>query len=182
MSMDVIYKPAEFLSEREKLIEFSESTENKLKSIYVHSSTVYEVFEYESSNSQKVWNQYLLDNNALAIEKNESVDDLLAKLRCAIGSVKANTINESIINDAEKAYLTYIDDIGNSPLNKFSICSINSLKQFVRYIPSFNNIYHNVYVDKDTGFFWCFTKEIKKFKAFTKFIATRKWRSNIFFH
>ena len=163
MLSEMIYKAKILSSESETFTDFHEFISSEYKTSFDECSTVYEVFKYESSDTQGLWNTQLINNNAL-IEETESVEDLLRKLRCAMHSVQADKMNESIINDAEKAFLTYIEDTGNSPLNKFSICSINSLKQFARYIPSFGRVYHNVYIDKDTGFFGVMLKRTKASK------------------
>ncbi|HCG7382891.1 TPA: hypothetical protein NJ378_003696 [Vibrio parahaemolyticus] len=109
------------------------------------------------------WNMHVMEKafcvdtiDGLICQVSRLSEELLDK------QTDGNTI--SILGSLKNTYDDYIVESQENYKTTFSEGSVDSLRQFLRYIPDIASLHHSVYVEKDTGFFGVMLKSSKKSK------------------
>ncbi|ELA7191271.1 MULTISPECIES: hypothetical protein [unclassified Vibrio] len=160
---DVFEESSLILDEKTYTTTFKVFQSDTCQKTYLSENSVLEEIYYNQLETQKKWNELLLKRSVF-IDETNTCESLTEKLQAAFKCMYSPTISDSLLRSIQHAINTYEEDQHEASKNRFSDCSVNSLKQFVRYIPNFNTLYHKVYIDKDSGFFGIVLKSSKKSK------------------
>ena len=163
MSHQDVFKEGSLILDEAYITDFKEFQSDTFQTIYFGDSSVIQDIEYSTREIQERWNSVLLERN-IFIDEINTCDALTEKLKVAFDYMYLSESNESLLKSIKQAISTYAEDSHEATKTYFSDCSVNSLKQFARYIPNFNSLYHKVYIDKDSGFFGVVLKSTKKSK------------------
>lgn len=129
--------------------------------IYLNNLSLHTINPVDAEiKTHEKWNSLLLEYNVLSSDTT-TFKDLSEKLNSAINCIDSDRF---FIESIKNAIAVYDEDQCESIKNKFNEYSISSLKQFTRYIPDFESLYYNVYIDKESGFFGIILKSSKKAK------------------
>lgn len=159
----VTYRNDDLILELKNFTEFSKTKIENLKETVYCNSILFETINSVDAEIHEKWNSLLLESNALSSDT-ITFEVLSEKLHCTINSMYSIESESLLIESIKNAIKVYNEDQSESLKNKFPEYSINSLKQFTRYIPDFNSLYYNIYIDKESGFFGLILKSSKKAK------------------
>lgn len=165
MSRQDLFKEGSLILDETYITTFRQFQSDTYKKTYLSESSILEEIYYDELDNQENWNALLLKRNVF-LDQTNTCEALTERLQDVIESMHQHqlAVTDSILQSIKHAISTYDEDRDEAAKNNFSNYSVNSLKQFARYIPNFCTLYHKVYIDKDSGFFGIVLKSSKKSK------------------
>jgi len=158
-----VFKECSLILDEAYTTTFKEFQSDTCQKTYLSENSELDEVYYFQLKTEEKWNSLLLERSLFTDDIN-TCELLTEKLEEVIECTYSSTVSNSFVKSIQQAIDTYEEDNYEASKNEFSDCSVNSLKQFVRYIPNFNMLHHKVYIDKDSGFFGIILKSSKKSK------------------